>query len=66
MNTLTSFPYLPKVKDVKVEGDREGEGVDESGLRSMFAEDVVEEEEEDVGSGREENEHEEAEGLCSR
>lgn len=44
---------------MKVEGDREGEGVGESGLMSMFTE---EEEEEDVAGGREEDEHE---GLCS-
>lgn len=66
MNSLISFPYVLKVKDVRIEGDREGEGVGESGLMSMFTEDLVEEEEEGMAGGGEETEHEEVEGVCSR
>lgn len=51
---------------MEVEEDREGESVGESGLMSMFAEELVEEEEEDVAGEREGTEHEEIEGLCSR
>lgn len=51
---------------MEVEGDREGESVGESGLMSMFAEELVEEEEEDVAGEREGTEYEEIEGLRSR